>query len=87
MSDQAGNQNVGILMTRLISVSKQYSPRCDAAFCGVSSGAILLPMSQKKDAWLIWVNTNDVSFFKKVTYKLNRETLFNVLMSTKYIFS
>ena len=40
-----------------IHVSKQNSPRWDAAaFCGVTSGAILLPMSHKKDAGLIWIN-------------------------------
>ena len=39
-------------------VSKQNSPRWDAAFCGVTSGEILFAMSHKKDARLIWVNTN-----------------------------
>ena len=37
-------------------VSKQNSPRWDAAFCGVTSGAILFAhRSHKKDARLIWV--------------------------------
>ena len=41
-----------------ITFSKQNSPRWDAAFCGVTSGAIdyCLPMFNKKDARLIWVN-------------------------------
>ena len=34
------------------SLSKQNSPRWDAAFCGDSSGAILLPMSHRKDVRL-----------------------------------
>ena len=36
-------------------VSKQNSPRWDAAFCYVTSGAILFAYVQKKDARLIWV--------------------------------
>ena len=41
------------------SVSKQWRPWSDAAFCGVWSsdlGMHCLPMSHKKDARLIWVN-------------------------------
>ena len=38
-------------------VSKQNSPRWDAAFCGVTpEGLFCLPMSHNKDARLIWVN-------------------------------
>ena len=39
-----------------IPVSKQWRPWSDAAFCGVWSGLHCLPMSQKWDARLIWVN-------------------------------
>ena len=37
-------------------VSKQNSPRWDAALCGVTSGDILFAYANKKDARLIWVN-------------------------------
>ena len=37
------------------TVSKQNSPRWDAAFCGVTSGAILFAYVPLKDARLIWV--------------------------------
>ena len=37
-------------------VSKQNSPRWDAAFCGINLKLFCLPMSHKKDARLIWVN-------------------------------
>ena len=45
----------------IFQVSKQNSPRWDAAFCGVKNaashlGLFCLPMSHKKDARLIWVN-------------------------------
>ena len=42
-----------------IHKSKQNSPRWDAAFCGVTSEAILFAYVQlKKDARLIWVKNN-----------------------------
>ena len=36
-------------------MSKQNSPRWDAAFCGGTSGAILFSFVPKKDARFIWV--------------------------------
>ena len=45
-------------------VSKQYSPRWDAAS---DRGLFCLPMSHKMDTWLIWVdNQARNSFFEKV---------------------
>ena len=37
--------------------NKKNSPRWDAAFCGVTVGLFCLPMSHKKDARLITVNS------------------------------
>ena len=45
-----------ILFFDEIHVSKQNSPSWDAAYCGVTSGAILFAYVPKKDARLIWVN-------------------------------
>ena len=59
------------------NLSKQNTPRWDAAFCGAPSGLFCLPMSHKKDVRLI---ADRLSFSFQYLSKLRTYFLMRVLI-------
>ena len=65
-----------------IHFSKQNSPRWDAAFCGVPSGAILLPMSHTKDTRLFNYYSRKVRNLQH--FHINWHPIFILILGPRY---